>query len=87
MGACSVAASPRLATIADVIEAVLAEGDPHKAKGLLRLKIEELRVNGREEILPTYRLPTPAVCAMSEKVEPTGLEPVASSVPRWRSPN
>ncbi len=33
---------------------------------------EEPRVNGRHEILPTYRLITPTVCAMSEKVEAAG---------------
>jgi hypothetical protein len=33
----------------------LAAGDPKQAKALLRLLIKELRVNGREEILPTYR--------------------------------
>jgi hypothetical protein len=57
-----------LAAIADQLETVIAEADPQKAKALLRLLIEELRVNGRAEILPTYRLVTPEVCAMSEKV-------------------
>jgi hypothetical protein len=37
--------------------------------------IEELRVNARREILPTYRVVTPAVCAMSEKVARAGIEP------------
>jgi site-specific DNA recombinase len=63
------AATPAdLAEIADVLETVCAEGDPRKAKALLNLLIDELRVNSRAEILPTYRLVTPAVCAMSEKV-------------------
>ncbi len=47
---------------------MIAESDPQKAKALLRLLIDELRVNGRAEILPSYRLVTPEVCAMSEKV-------------------
>ncbi len=64
-----------LTGIADVLEAVATEGDPPKAKALLRLLIDELRVNGRREILPTYRLVTPAVCAMSEKVGRAGIEP------------
>gem|GEM_PF-2785962 len=63
-----------LAEIADAIEAVSTEGDPQKAKALLRLLIDELRVNGRAEILPTYRLVTPEVCAMSEKVGAAGIE-------------
>jgi hypothetical protein len=54
---------------------VIAEAEPQKAKALLRLLIEELRVNGRAEILPTYRVVTPEVCAMSEKVELPGIEP------------
>jgi hypothetical protein len=51
----------------------VAEADPQKAKALLRLLIEELPVNGRKEILPTYRLVTPGVCAMSEKVVLKGV--------------
>jgi site-specific DNA recombinase len=69
-----------LAAVADELERVIAEADPQKAKALLRLLIEELRVNCRKEILPTYRVVTPAVCAMSEKVELAGLEPATSWV-------
>jgi hypothetical protein len=76
-----------LAEIADVLETVCAEGDPRKAKALLNLLIDELRVNSRAEILPTYRLVTPAVCAMSEKMELGGLEPPTSWVRSRRSPN
>lgn len=60
-----------VASVADLLEYVSAEADPQKSKALLRLLIDELRVNGRAEILPTYRLITPTVCAMSEKVEGT----------------
>ena len=69
-----------LAEIADALEAVAAEGEPQKAKALLQLFIAELRVNSRAEILPTYRLVTPAVCAMSEKVGGAGIEPATFSV-------
>jgi site-specific DNA recombinase len=68
-----------LAPVAVHLEAVIAEADPKKAKALLRLLIDELRVNGRAEILPTYRLVTPEVCAMSEKVEAAGIEPAQDS--------
>jgi hypothetical protein len=54
---------------------VIAEAEPAKAKALLRLVIGELRVNGRREILPTYRVVMPEVCAMSEKMEAAGIEP------------
>jgi len=73
-----------LAATADLLEEVLAEADPQKTKPLLRLLIDELRVNSRAEILPTYRLITPAVCAMSEKVEAAGIEPAQGS-PRAHS--
>jgi site-specific DNA recombinase len=75
-----------LAEIADALEAVAAEGEPQKAKALLQLFIAELRVNSHAEILPTYRLVTPAVCAMSEKVELGGLEPPTSWVRSRRPP-
>jgi exonuclease VII small subunit len=68
-----------LAAVADELDRVIAEAEPQKAKALLRLLIEELRVNGRREILPTYHVVTPAVCAMSEKVEAAGIEPALSS--------
>jgi site-specific DNA recombinase len=68
-------AAADLAEIADVLEAVATEGDPPKTKALLRLLIDELRVNSRAEILPTYRLVMPEVCAMSEKVGRAGIEP------------
>jgi hypothetical protein len=51
-------------------------GEAQKTKALLRLLIQELRVDGRAQIRPTYRLITPAVCATSEKVERTGIEPI-----------
>jgi site-specific DNA recombinase len=70
------------AEIANAIEAVAADGDPQKAKALLRLLIDELRVNSRAEILPTYRLVTPEVCAMSEKVEAAGIEPASAAAPK-----
>ena len=76
------AATPAdLAEIADVLETVCADGDPRKAKALLNLLIDELRVNSRAEILPTYRLVTPEVCAMSEKVEAAGIEPASVVAP------
>jgi site-specific DNA recombinase len=74
-----------LAAVADELDRVIAEAEPQKAKALLRLLIEELRVNGRREILPTYRVVTPAVCAMSEKVEAAGIEPASADAPERAS--
>jgi hypothetical protein len=42
--------------------------------------IQAVGVNGRAEILPTYRLVTPTVCAMSEKVGAAGIEPATPRV-------
>jgi site-specific DNA recombinase len=69
-----------LAAVADQLERVIAEGEPQRTKALLRLLIQELRVDGRAQIQPTYRLATPEVCATSEKVERTGIEPVTSGL-------
>ena len=52
-------AAAALAAIADQLESVIAEAEPQKAKALLRLLIDELRVNSCAEILSTYRLITP----------------------------
>jgi site-specific DNA recombinase len=70
-----------LATTANQLETVIANGEPEQAKALLRLFIAELRVNGRHDIQPTYRVithdrtPTAGVCATSGKVGRAGIEP------------
>ncbi len=76
-----------LAAVADQLEHLLAEGKPEKTKALLRLLIQELRVDGRARIQPTYRLATPEVCATSEKVERAGIEPATSGLQSRRSPS
>jgi site-specific DNA recombinase len=72
---------------ADHIGQVIATGDPNQAKALLRILIAELRVNSRSEILPTYRVGAPVVCAQTSSVGDTGLEPVTSALSRRRSPS
>jgi site-specific DNA recombinase len=69
-----------LAAVADNLEATIATAEPRQAKALLRLLIKDLRVNARSEILPTYRIVTPAVCALPSSVGGTGLEPVTPSL-------
>jgi site-specific DNA recombinase len=64
-----------LATVADRLRDTLAAGEPEQTKALLRLLIKELRVNGRSEILPTYRVVTPEVCATTSSVGRAGIEP------------
>jgi hypothetical protein len=63
----------------------IAEADPKQAKALLLIK--ELKLNGRSEILPTYRVVTPEVCAVPGSVGGTGIEPVTSGLSSRRSPS
>ncbi len=70
--------SADLEAVADQLERTIAEADTKQAKALLRLLIKDLRVNGRSEILPTYRILTPEVCALPSSVGGTGIEPVTS---------
>ena len=76
-----------LASVADRLRETLAAGEPEQTKALLRLLIKELRVNGRSEILPTYRVVAPEVCATTSSVERTGIEPVTSGLQSRRSPS
>lgn len=76
-----------LRAVADQLGRVIAAGDPDQAKALLRILVAELRVNSRSEILPTYRVGAPVVCAQTSSVELAGLEPATSWVRSRRSPN
>jgi site-specific DNA recombinase len=67
-----------LAAVADRLRDTLEAGEPAQTKALLRLLIKELRVNGRSEILPTYRVVTPEVCATTSSVAATGFQPGCS---------
>ena len=69
-----------LAAVADNLETTIATAEPRQAKALLRLFVKDLRVNGRSEILPTYRVVTPAVCALPTSVGAPGIEPGTSRV-------
>ncbi|MGH3030605.1 MAG: recombinase family protein, partial [Gaiellaceae bacterium] len=75
--------SADLEAVADQLEHTIAKADPRHAKALLRLLIKDLRVNRKSEILPTYRIVTPEVCALPSSVGGTGLEP---AWPRVRPP-
>jgi site-specific DNA recombinase len=83
-------ATPDTATlhaVADQLDHVVTHGEPEQAKALLAILIAELRVNSRAEVLPTYRVGTPTVCAPTSSVELVGLEPTASAMPWRRSPS
>jgi site-specific DNA recombinase len=76
-----------LASVADQLRDTLAAGEPERTKALLRLLIKELRVNSRSDIVPTYRVVGPEVCATTSSVERTGIEPVTSGLQSRRSPS
>lgn len=59
-----------LQAVADQLDHVIAHGEPEQAKALLGILVAELRVNSRAEVLPTYRLGAPMVCAPTSSVEP-----------------
>jgi site-specific DNA recombinase len=65
---------PSLQAVANRLDHTIAHGEPEQAKALLSILIAELRVNSRAEILPTYRLSTPTVCAPTSSMGDTGLE-------------
>jgi hypothetical protein len=69
------------------LEKLLTTGEPQKAKALIRELVAELKVNGKNEILPSYYLNAAPVCATSEKVERIGIEPMTSALQRRRSPS
>jgi hypothetical protein len=64
-----------LRAVADQLDHVIAHGEPEQAKALLALLIADLRINSRAEILPTYRVATPTVCAHNSSVGRAGIEP------------
>ncbi len=74
-----------LHAVADHLEHTIAHGETEQAKALLAILIADLRVNSRAEVLPTYRLGTPAVCAPTSSVGDPGLEPGTSSFIRRRA--
>jgi hypothetical protein len=64
-----------------------AHGEPEQAKALLAILIADMRVNSRAEVLPTYYVGAPTVCAPTSSVELAGLEPATFWLPARRSPN
>jgi hypothetical protein len=63
----------QLQAVADHLGQVIATGDTDQTKALLRILIADLRINSRAEVLPTYRVGAPVVCAQTSSVEPTRL--------------
>jgi hypothetical protein len=62
-----------LQAVADRLDHVIAHGEPEQAKALLGILIADLRINSRNEVLPTYRIGAPTVCAPTSSVELVGV--------------
>ncbi len=61
-----------IAVVADQLEHVIATAPPQQAKVLLRILIAELRVNGKADIHPTYRVTIPDTDPPLGRGSPTG---------------
>ena len=62
------------ATLADIRQA-LEEGTPQQQKALLQALVAEVKVDSREAIYPTFRVPQGGVRLLSRVVDPGGVEP------------
>ena len=60
---------------ADAVRDVMLNGTPGQRKALLKELIVEVRVESRESIIPTFRIPTPSVRVTERMVGDPGLEP------------
>lgn len=85
---------PTLAELADVageLERVIATAPAQQTKALLRILIAGLRINGKDDIRPTYRITIPdrdapllaRVRPTSGKVETPGIEPGSAIACKW----
>ena len=61
-------------------------GDPQNAKPTSENSSPN-SVNSKAEMLPSYYLATPDVCATSERVERAGIEPATFGLQSRRSPS
>ncbi len=67
------------------LEQAVEHGPLPRRKVILQALIEEITVDSRAAIKPTFRVP--AVRHVYGSMEPAGLEPATSSLPETRSPN
>jgi hypothetical protein len=74
-----------LDTLRNKLRAALNDSTPARAKTTLQAMIDGIRVNARDNIEPTFRVP--AVRIDCGYMEPAGLEPATSALQRRRSPN
>jgi site-specific DNA recombinase len=71
---------------AQTLDIALSSGSAQQRKALIRKLVKELRVIGRDEIIPTYRVPA-LVRAPGDQVDLRGVEPLTSPVRGVHSTN
>jgi hypothetical protein len=67
------------------VRAALDDGGPMRVKAILQELTDEIRIDSRDAIEPTFLVPT--VRPPSGSMEPTGIEPVTSCLQSRRSPS
>ena len=80
--------APSKKAMRDAEEAVrdaMLNGTPGQRKALLKELIVEVRVESRDSIIPTFRLPAPSVRVTEAVVGRGGLEPPTSALSARRS--
>ncbi len=75
-----------VATWAKDLDSLLRSGSAQQRKSLMHILIKDLRVMGRELILPTYKIPA-LVRAPDDQVELNGFEPSTPCLPSRCSTN
>jgi site-specific DNA recombinase len=74
-----------LDALRDTLQAALRDSTPARTKAVLQAMIDGIRVDARDHIEPTFRVP--AVRIDYGYMEPTGIEPVTSCLQSRRSPS
>jgi site-specific DNA recombinase len=74
-----------LDALRSALRAALKDSAPTRTKAVLQTLIETIRVDARDHIEPTFRVP--AVRVDYDYMEPTGIEPVTSCLQSRRSPS
>jgi site-specific DNA recombinase len=69
-----------LQQIREHIRDVIEQGDRRTSKALVRKLVHEVRVGSREDIVPTFRVPTDSVLIVDGVVEVAGVEPASSKL-------
>ena len=74
-----------LDALRDTLRVALRDSTPARAKAVLQAMIDGIRVDARDQIEPTFRVP--AVRIDYGYMEPAGIEPATSCLQSRRSPS